>query len=535
MKRKYIIKSLVTAFLVVALAVSCDSYNDAIADGVGNTREFSPVALKATVRNQTTVELNWTVNEAVDHYVIEFSADDPNFGTIFKTVEVTGAQLPVQVALEGETLYSIRVKAVTADLEDSKWTVTTANTLSEQLFLAVQDGDIAAKEATLRWVAGNNVTKIVLTPGDITHTITAEEKASGIATITGLSAETSYQADLFNGSKKRGATTFTTGIDVGDGILVKNTEDLLVAIANADSGAKLFLEPGDYKSVGSDGVTASTEIILAKSITISGISGKAKPVLHYKVTVNAGTSNVSLLNLDLDGTGITNASVVTFPVAGTFSDILISGCKVHDFTRSLLSNTVAAAIVKINSFTVENSIVKNVNTNIGADFIDVRFGFIKDIVLQNSTFDTCSDSRDFIRVDTGATNTLSGTGLTTNVLINSCTLYKVCTTVASKRIIYLRFASNTSTVKNTLITDTATALYSNQNGTSTPTTPPTFANNNYYNASLLYTVGAAANTIDKSTTYTTFDPGFTSAATGDFTISNQTLKDNKVGDPRWIK
>ncbi|HEX8017251.1 MAG TPA: DUF5123 domain-containing protein, partial [Flavobacterium sp.] len=209
-------------------------------------------------------------------------------------------------------------------------------------------------------------------------------------------------------------------------------------------------------------------------------------------------------------------------------------CRVHDFTRSLLSNTASVAIAKINSFTVENTIVKNVNTNIGADFIDVRFGIISNIVLQNSTFDTCSDSRDFIRLD-GAPNTLTATGLTTNVLINSCTLYKVCTTVASKRILYLRFGTNASTVKNTLITDTATALFSNQNATSTPTTPPTFLGNNYYNASLLYTVGAAAITIDKSGTYTSLDPGYANAATGDFTISNQTLIDNKVGDPRWIK
>ena len=117
-----------------------------------------------------------------------------------------------------------------------------------------------------------------MTPGDITHTITAEEKANGIATVTGLSSETSYQASLFNVNKKRGVTTFATGIDIGDGILVKNTEDLLVVIANANSGAKLFLEPGDYKSFGTDGVTPSTDITLKKSITISGIPGKARPV-----------------------------------------------------------------------------------------------------------------------------------------------------------------------------------------------------------------------------------------------------------------
>lgn len=533
-KTKYILKGIVATLLLMLSVTSCESYNVDVIDELLVDRAFSPIDVKTFVRNQTNVELNWTVNEDADHYVVEFSEND-EFSTIYKTVNVSPSELPITVALEGETTYTIRIKAVSAKgFEDSKWVIGKVTTLSEQIFTSIIDGDIASKEATLRWIPGSNVTKIVLTPGDITHNITDEEKANGIAIITNLSPETSYLATLYNGTKVRGKQTFATGIDIGDGILVKNTENLIDVIANADSGAKLFLEPGDYKSFGVDGTTPSTDITLAKSITISGVPGQAKPVLHYKFTVNAGTSNVSLLDLDLDGTNITNASVLTFSAAGTFGDILISGCRVHDFTRSLLSNTSSSAIVKVNSFTVENSIVKNVNTNGGAEFIDVRFGFINNIVLQNSTFDTCSDSREFIRID-GSPNTLTGTGLTTNVLINKCTLYKVSTTVASKRLLYLRFASNTSTVTNTLITDTPTALYSNQNGTSTPTTPPAFANNNYFNASLLYTVGASAITVDKSSTFTTLDPGFTNAATGDFTISNQTLKDNLVGDPRWIK
>lgn len=531
-KIKYILKGLLASMLLLLTVSSCENYSTDLIDELLVSRAFSPIDLKAIVRNQTNVELNWTIRDDVDHYVVEFSEDEM-FSTISKTVNALSKELPLTVALEGETKYWIRVKGVSAKgLEDSKWSIITATTLSEQIFTSIIDGDIASKEAILRWIPASNVTKIVLTPGDITHTITAEEKANGMATITNLSPETSYLATLYNGTKVRGKQTFATGIDIGDGILVKNTENLIDVVENAASGAKLFLESGDYKTLSVDGLTLSTEIILNKSITISGIPGKAKPVLHYKFTVNAGTSNVSLLDLDLDGTGITNASVLTFSAAGTFGDVLISGCKVHDYTRSLLSNTSSSAIVRVNSFTVDNSIVKNVNTNAGAEFIDVRYGFISNIVLQNSTFDTCSDSREFIRLDV---NTLSGTGLTTNVLINKCTLYKVSTTVASKRLLYLRFASNTSTVKNTLITDTPSAVYSNQNGTSTPTTPPTFANNNYFNASLLYTAGASTITVDKSTTFTTLDPGFANATSGDFTISNQTLKDNLIGDPRWIK
>ncbi|PXY44190.1 DUF5123 domain-containing protein [Flavobacterium hydrophilum] len=533
MKKRNIFKGIIVASMAVILAGSCDSYTEDIITELNIDREFSPTGLKATVRNQTSVELVWNTKESVDHYVVQFSGDDPNFGTIFKELSVTADQLPVTVALEGETLYSIRVKAVSADeLGESKWTVTTANTLSEQIFLPIQETDIAAKTAILRWTAGSSVTTIVLNPGNITHTITAEEKAAGIATITGLSPEASYQANLFNGTKKRGATTFTTGIDVGDGILVKNTEDLLVAIANADSGAKLFLEPGDYKSYDVDGVTLKTDIALAKSITISGIPGKARPVLHYKVTLNSGVSNLSLLNLELDGTGIESGSVVTVSVTAPteFQDILISACNIHNYDKSLVSNS-GSANTKVNSITVENSILTDVCTNTGSgDFIDFRFSFVKSIELKTSTFNRCATQRAFIREDAGA-GSGTGTTLKTNVLIDSCTFYGVTNTIANSvyNIIAVRFVSNASTITNSIFAETI-ARFTNNAATATPT----FGNNNYFNAVTLNT-GPVTSAVRADTAGTALNPGFANAATGDFTISNQTLKDNKVGDPRWIK
>lgn len=44
--------------------------------------------------------------------------------------------------------------------------------------------------------------------------------------ITGLTGETAYTATLLNGAKKRGVVTFTTGIDIGTGILVKPEDNI---------------------------------------------------------------------------------------------------------------------------------------------------------------------------------------------------------------------------------------------------------------------------------------------------------------------
>jgi hypothetical protein len=511
MKIKNIFKGLIATLLLIA--VSCESYNEPLLDSLGNTREFSIIGLTAFIRNQTAVELNWTTKENVDHYVIEFSEDDPTFTTIYKTVEVKASQLPIRVQLEGEVLYSIRVKAVTPGLEDSKWTVTQANTLSEQIFLPIIPGDIQSKQATLRWPANSAVTHIFLNPGSISHLITAEEKAAGIAIITGLSSETSYSATLYNNTKKRGVQPFTTGIDIGTGILVKPTDDLLKMIADADAGAILVLEPGDY--------TAQTGLVtLAKTITLRGLRTYDKPKVKLNFALASSVANFSLIDLDMTGTGgnLTGALISTTSNA-VYNDILISNCNIHDFpSNPLFYASIAGA--KIKSFTLDNSVVKNVAT--AADLIDFRASYGENIVLKNSTFDTCS-SRDFIREDNGVAAVLSGTGLTSNISIDKCTLYKLTAT----RIFYVRFADHLLASTNTLFTNT-NAVYGNQSATKVPS----FANNNYFAAPNLNT-GLPATKPD--TAGTALDPGFVDVSTSNFKLTNQSLIDNKIGDPFWIK
>jgi len=511
MKKIFIIKGLLATLLLTVLVSSCTGYSEDLLDVLDVNRVFSPIGLTAKVRNQTTVELNWTTRDNVDHYTVEFSADDPEFKTIFKTLQVAATELPIQVALEGETIYSIRVKAISSvGLEDSKWSVVTATTLSEQLLLATIDGDVQAKQATFRWAPNSSVTKIVLTPGNITHVITAQEKAAGIATVTGLTSETKYSAILYNNTKKRGFSSFETGIDIGTGILVKTTDDLFQKIAGAKAGDVLVLESGDFTS-------QTGSITLDKSITIRGLKSYNKPLLKVNFSIATGATDVSLIDLNLDG-GKTLTDVVRFTDATSYGSLIISGCDIHDFDKSFIGSDVAAA--KVNAVTVENTVVTNILTN-GGDFIDFRKTFVAEVTLKNSTFNNCAPDRDFFRIDAG---TLSGTGLTTKILVDSSTFYKVSNT-SGKRFLYVRFNANTLTVRNSLFAETV-AIYSNQ----TTTSDPSFVKNNYFNATGLHTTNTK---FDNSTSFTTVNPGFENAAAGKFKISNQTLIDNKIGDPQW--
>ncbi|WP_456314978.1 DUF5123 domain-containing protein [Pseudomonas shirazensis] len=520
MKAKYIFKGLVAALLLVFITGSCDSYNEAVIEDLNVSREFSPIGLTARIRNQTTVELNWTLKEEdAAHYVIEFSADDPEFKTIFKTVEVTADQLPVQVALEGETVYSIRVKSVSSTgLADSKWSVTTATTLSEQIFLPVQDADIDATQITLRWTPNSTVTQITVAPGDIIHTITPEEKTTGVAIITGLTGETTYTATLLNGVKKRGVVTFKTGIDIGTGILVKPEDDLNAVIAAAPAGSVLVLMPGDYTKY-------TGEILLDKPITIRGLRIADKPKLHVKFTLSATATSLSLIDLELNGDK-TLSEVVKYNQSGTYGKLLISGCIVHDYTGSLVYAP-STSSARIESVTVENSICTNMVTGSSGEFIDFRASYVGNINVTKSTFNNVAASRGFIRADATAT---FGAGLTSS-LIDSCTFYGVTNTIANNAyvIFYVRFATNAAIVRNSLFVETA-ARYTSQ----ATTIAPTFSNNNYYNAA---TLNAAVSTaaVKSDPAGTALNPQFANAANGDFTVGNQNIKDNGIGDPRWIK
>lgn len=479
------------------------------------SRVLTPINLVARIRNLTTIELTWDLRDEATSYIVEFSEDNLEFNTIIRTVTVLPDELPLQEVFDGETRYSARVKGVGANgVAESNWAAVTIMTAQENIFLPIVDGDIAATEATLRWPAGSVVTSFLINPGAVSRVITEEEKTAGIATITGLTGETEYTVTLLKDNKVRGNVSFETLIDIGDATAVYPEDDLNAVIAAANPGDALVLFPGDY-------TVFTGAIVLNKSITISGLYPFNKPLVHVKFNIEGGATNVAINNLDMDGDA-TLDDAFRFMTAGVdYASLSIKGSTIHDFTRSLIGGNVAA---KVASVEIDNCIVTNVLTS-GGDFIDFRNTHVTNVSITNSTFNNCAPGRDFVRIDAAAG--FSNTGLNSNVLIDHCTLFGVSNT--QDRILYVRFLTNTTTVQNTLIAATD-GYYSNQ----TSTVQPVCSNNNYFNAAGFITPAYVAGAkIDISSNFTTLDPGFVDAAGGNFTITNQTLIDNTVGDPRW--
>ena len=100
---------------------------------------------------------------------------------------------------------------------------------------------------------------------------------------------------------------------------------------------------------------------------------------------------------------------------------------------------------------------------------------------------------------------------------------------SSKRILYIRLADNEITFTKNIVANTE-GYYTNQSSTNIVM----MSNNNYFNAPN-FTASTTSGAQNDTGTFTTLDPGFANPDSGDFTISNEELKFQQIGDPRWIK
>lgn len=508
------------------LFTSCEEVEPEITE-IEFERVFSPINLTARIRNMTAVELSWDIRDNVESYVVEISEDSLEFKSIIKTAEVTPDKLPYTAVLDGETQYSARIKGVSEGVADSKWSTIVFKTAAEDILPDVLPEDMDAKFVTLRWPAESEVTHFVINPGNVNRPITEDEVAAGAATITGLTGSTEYTVTLFRNDKRRGQAVFTTLIDVGNATRVYPEDDLSAVIAAAEEGETLVLYPGDY-------LVYSGKITIDKSISIIGLYPHEKPLLHVQFILENAVQSVEVKDVEMTGMYIDsdNAEAILDHAFqyGTdevsYGSLSVVGCNIHDYNKSLFSAASSPnAKSSVESIVLDNSIVTNILTN-SADFIDFRNGHVKNLKLMNSTFNNCAPGRDFIRLDDSSGSFPSSTS---NVEIDHCTFYGVSNT--DDRLLYVRFVENRLKVSNSIFAAT-TAYYTNQ----AKTAQPECSRNNYFNAPAFLPGGSSQSNAkyDLSSNYTTLDPGFADPENGDFTISNQDLIDDSIGDPRWL-
>ena len=518
MKKKYF-KSIVFGLATVALA-SCSDVADEITSIVYN-RNFSPTSVEAKVRNRTNIELSWNLGDGVTNYNVEVYANDSlTFaGSPVKSFSVSPDEVPVLIkGLEGETQYSFRVQATDGNSSrDSKWSSAYAKTEAEQIFKNVAEEDIKGSSVTLRWTAGEQAATIVLTPGNIVYNVTADDIATGAATVTGLTPETEYKALLKSASgKTRGTITFKTGIDLADtDILVKAGDDISAAIKNAPEGYRLVVEPGEY-GIATEEAAFGGSITISKQLTIKGLRQNEHPVIKGRFKVEAP---FAVDQVTLDGTGTDGGQCFDFTADGEVESLTVTNSEVKNYTKGFFYINKA---VLVNTITIDGNIISNIECD-GGDLFDCRKGGYNKFDLKNNTIYNSAKGRDFVRMD-DASKSITATPVITidhNTIVGACN-------DASKRILYVRFADNVINFTNNIVASSV-GNFSNQ----AKTAEPTFSNNIYFEADGFVTVGANANALFVDAAGTILDPQFKDAANGDFTICNDNVKDKKAGDPRW--
>ncbi len=545
MKKLHKITNYMLGLAMLILANACSNPMDEITSMV-MSRNLSPTDVSLLLIDRTNVQLTWTATEA-DSYTIEVYADDNlefSESHLESTFEgILAHEIPYTIeGLQGETVYSFRIKAVTDSdpSRDSKWSTAKTTTGTEQIMSKPNAEDILAKSVTLSWKAGFIATQIILTPSDeslstITYNVTAEDIEAGKATIEGLTPETEYTAVLKNGEKTRGTQTFTTAIELAEGdILVENGDVLATVIKNAEAGARLIVMPGKYY-LNEDG-TKTAKLPIEKSIVIKGLRPNDMPVIYGAFGIKNG-AYLEIEQCVIDGTDTDKEADKTqafdFVEEGKCDHLYINNSEIRTFVKGLVYLNLAT---EVNEITINNTVIHDIVTD-GGDFIDNRMGYVKNINLTNSTIYNSCAKRDFVRLDgTGQGNTFAGKGNVINVKIDHCTFYKVGDGASNRQMFYNRFADNKVTFTNNIVSG-----WNNKRGFTNDKTTDTKAtlSGNYYHNTLNLMSLADGNTqavkwFDNEGTALTDDP-FEDAASANFKITDPVLKANAPGDPRWIE
>ena len=521
--------------LALAGLTSCSDVADEVTS-LNFPRNLSPIGLEARGIGENRATLEWTASEKATEYVVEIFADDSlTFaGSPAKTSTVTATT----VALTGlvyDTDYSARVRAVTSGdaSRDSKWSTVYFHTSTQQFMNSFKEEDIADRSVTVSWdvdAIGSDLTTLKAFDKNgklvATKELTAEEVAAGKAVFSGLTPETQYTIRMYNGKKERGNRVVTTIADLNGATIVHPGDDLKTIIEEAAAGTVIAAYGGEYIMNPTDEGNGS--VVVSNSITIKGIYPTNKPVFKGRFELKNG-AGIAISQAVIDGEG--NASGdQTFNYKDANMDYAaldLQDVEIKNFVKGICYGN---QVCTIESITLNNCLVHDVICE-GGDFFDLRKSYAKKVTFTNSTFYNIAQERDFIRYDDSSSNY---EGAAPVITVDKCTIDNVLNVSNGKRLLYVRFVGNSIKWTNNLVTNTK-AIYSNQSKTSLPE----FYNNYYFGCNTnLFAADDEAS--DPKVYYrgdtsgkNGEDPKYKNAASGDFTIGNDAVSKNKVGDPRW--
>lgn len=436
------IYKVIGAGALVLLMAGCKDGNDWDTDGSYN-RMFAPTGDITVERYDTKAAISFKAVAGAKSYEVELNTDSLYLDEVSSTSILqtfTTASDTIR-GLVGETNYYLRVRALSDDKPHSKWLYYKTGsgrgyftTLAEQLFYDLTAEDIEDGVLHLSWIAGSEVTKIVvLANGEQTgeYPLSAEAIAAGHYDLVGLAPTTTYTIQLFNGDSKRGSLNVTTPASMPaadfkytlDASVTVISQDLMNEIAEqakaaagneTNYSATIGIPAGatiDIHGTSESGDATSVKIPDGMSVTFFGLSGGETPVINLSKSLDIRGSHayVRLENVNIKDGGcqyfinqsegctlgelsFTDVSLTDMArswvrlqgsAAKSIEQILVDGCTVTN------QGSGAYALFYFNSadYTVGNLIVKNSTFNtLKHSFTDCRSAKINGIEVSNCTF-----------------------------------------------------------------------------------------------------------------------------------------------------
>lgn len=436
------IYKVIGAGALVLLMAGCKDGNDWDTDGSYN-RMFAPTGDITVERYDTKAAISFKAVAGAKSYEVELNTDSLYLDEVSSTSILqtfTTASDTVR-GLVGETNYYLRVRAISDDKPNSKWLYYKTGsgrgyftTLAEQLFYELTAEDVEDGVLHLSWIAGSEVTKIVvLANGEQTgeYPLSAEAIAAGHYDLVGLAPTTTYTIQLFNGDSKRGSLNVTTPASMPaadfkytlDASVTVISQDLMNEIAEqakaaagneTNYSATIGIPAGatiDIHGTSEAGDATSVKIPDGMSVTFFGLSGGETPVINLSKSLDIRGSHafVRLENVNIKDGGcqyfinqsegctlgelsFTDVSLTDMArswvrlqgsAAKSIEKIIVDGCTVTN------QGSGAYALFYFNSadYTIGNLIVKNSTFNtLKHSFTDCRSAKINGIEVSNCTF-----------------------------------------------------------------------------------------------------------------------------------------------------
>lgn len=534
------IKNILTAAILTAggLIAGCTSVADELTE-LSLTRCLEPLNLEYTISNGDSVIFNWDLVSGSDQFALQIAENDGTFETedgkltsaVIKDLIVTADKVPYGIKLTADQKYFFRVQAQTSanDKEPSKWAVSadTISTYAVRSSLFPEVTGRTSSSITISWNEDPEVTHILCTPREgtpVRYDLTDEDIKAHTATIDeGLTASTNYTVILYYMSASRGELSLYTMPDLSGIAPVSTVEDLKQAFT--DGAAKVVVSmAGSPYELGSVDLTKNMELYGQED------ADGTRPVIMGTVSVNGTIDHFRCEGIEWNGNGYEIGRHIQMADGASVTDVTFRNCTITGLENGLFySSTTNGATV--GTVTYEGCTIYD-NPGSGGDGLDIRNGNLGSINFTNNT--VYNSFRSFLRIDDKVT-------FTGKITISNNTLMGLCTEIEgtnNRGLFAVRASGAEGKVElssNLLLHMTGLSTFMSTSGANLAASSFVLSNNHYFDVAETFfnEKCTEANAIAGGGSVLAADPCFNSAGMN-FHLTNSSMLNAKVGDPRWF-